>query len=134
MQEDLGIIAGARASLYFDGKWENVDMDEIVALSEKGTVYGSTKQVHIQDTNGWFYGSIPSWMRKSALKGVLEFTDGFYQEGNQRISPEIIMSIPPMYRDLKTLPFMLLLVLEQSVRIRKVCITLSAEIGPPSQT
>jgi hypothetical protein len=37
MREDLGIIAGARASLYFDGKWENVDMDEIVALAEKGT-------------------------------------------------------------------------------------------------
>jgi hypothetical protein len=36
-REDLGIIAGARASLYFDGKWENVDMDEIVALAEKGT-------------------------------------------------------------------------------------------------
>ena len=43
MREDLGIIAGARASLYDDGKWENVDMDEIVALAEKGTVYGSTK-------------------------------------------------------------------------------------------
>ena len=37
MREDLGIISGARASLYFDGKWENVDMDEIVALAEKGT-------------------------------------------------------------------------------------------------
>ena len=37
MREDLGIIAGARASLYFGGKWENVDMDEIVALAEKGT-------------------------------------------------------------------------------------------------
>ena len=37
MREDLGIIAGARASLYFDGKWENVDMDEVVALAEKGT-------------------------------------------------------------------------------------------------
>ena len=37
MRENLGIIAGTRASLYFDGKQENVDMDEIVALAEKGT-------------------------------------------------------------------------------------------------
>ena len=64
-------------------------------------------------------------MRKSALKGVLEFrgepayfTRDYYVNTANEIDPS-------MYKVLKTLPFMLLLVLGQSVRIRKVCITLS---------
>jgi hypothetical protein len=36
-REDIGIIAGARAELYFHGSWSSVSFDSIDALAEKGT-------------------------------------------------------------------------------------------------
>lgn len=36
-REALGIIASARAVLYFDGRWESVDMDIVEELAERGT-------------------------------------------------------------------------------------------------
>lgn len=36
-REVLGIIASARAVLYFDGRWESVDMDIVEQLAERGT-------------------------------------------------------------------------------------------------
>jgi hypothetical protein len=36
-REDIGIIAGARAELYFGGTWTSVSFDEIDELAEKGT-------------------------------------------------------------------------------------------------
>ncbi len=36
-RESLGIFAGARAELYFDGTWSSVSFDRITELAEKGT-------------------------------------------------------------------------------------------------
>lgn len=36
-RESLGIFAGARAELYFDGTWNSVSFDRITELAEKGT-------------------------------------------------------------------------------------------------
>jgi ABC-type glycerol-3-phosphate transport system substrate-binding protein len=36
-RESLGIFAGARATMYFDGNWSNVRFDAISGLAEKGT-------------------------------------------------------------------------------------------------
>lgn len=36
-REDLGIIAGVRAELYFNGKWPSVSFDSISELAENGT-------------------------------------------------------------------------------------------------
>jgi hypothetical protein len=36
-REDIGIIAGVRAELYFDGAWTSVSFDAIDELAEKGT-------------------------------------------------------------------------------------------------
>jgi hypothetical protein len=36
-RESLGIIAGSRAELYFDGEWSSVSFDAIDELAEKGT-------------------------------------------------------------------------------------------------
>jgi len=36
-RESLGIFAGARATMYFNGTWSNVRFDAIGALAEKGT-------------------------------------------------------------------------------------------------
>ena len=36
-REELGIIASARAMLFFEGVWMSVDMDRVSELSEKGT-------------------------------------------------------------------------------------------------
>jgi hypothetical protein len=36
-REDIGIIAGVRAELYFDGTWTSVSFDAIDELAEKGT-------------------------------------------------------------------------------------------------
>lgn len=36
-RSDIGIITGARAELYFDGRWESVSFDAIEELAQKGT-------------------------------------------------------------------------------------------------
>ena len=36
-REKLGIIASPRASLYFDGEWTSVSLDNVESLAEKGT-------------------------------------------------------------------------------------------------
>jgi hypothetical protein len=38
-REQLGIFASPRATIYVDGSWHNVDIDEISALAKKGTIY-----------------------------------------------------------------------------------------------
>jgi hypothetical protein len=36
-RSDIGIITGARAEMYFDGRWESVSFDAIDELAQKGT-------------------------------------------------------------------------------------------------
>lgn len=36
-RSEIGIITGARAELYFDGRWESVSLDAIDELAQKGT-------------------------------------------------------------------------------------------------
>ena len=36
-RESLGIFAGVRAELYFDGQWTSVSFDRVKGLAEKGT-------------------------------------------------------------------------------------------------
>jgi hypothetical protein len=36
-REQLGIFASPRATMYVDGSWHNVDIDEIPTLAKKGT-------------------------------------------------------------------------------------------------
>jgi hypothetical protein len=36
-RSEIGVITGARAEMYFDGRWESVSFDAIEELSQKGT-------------------------------------------------------------------------------------------------